>query len=405
MNMTIKRLLALALAAALTLSLAACGKKDGETSDPSPSPSQEAPAPEIEFLPKNETDVTEKVLGYPGETTLFTVNGQTVSAEEYLYWLGNMTSYYEMMMMYSGQTLNFDEAISEDGVTWGDQLKEIAYQNSLLLAVTPEVAAQRGVSLSGEDVAGLIQQRQSNIDNAGGEEMYAYQLQSMGINDETAFQLDKVSALFAKIQESVAADVTDADVDAYIAENDLLRCKHILLKTVDDDRQPLDEATVAQKKAQAEELLARLQEDPTQFDDLMNENSEDTGLATNPDGYLFSAGEMVAVFEDTTRALEVNAISGVVESEYGYHIIMRLDPDCDQSRQEVANEKFNTLMEDYVNSASVEKMAEYEAITTKDYYTALTEFQDSLEAPTQVDDMADATLEPQPDGTAAPADE
>ena len=51
-----------------------------------------------------------------------------------------------------------------------------------------------------------------------------------------------------------------------------------------DTREPLDEATVAQKKAQAEDFLAQLRaaEDPIAlFDDLMNEHSEDSGLSNS----------------------------------------------------------------------------------------------------------------------------
>lgn len=404
MKTTMKKRLALVLAAALTLSLTACGPKEGGAPDPSPSATQEVQRPVVDFLPDNETDVAQKVLGFPNSTVLFTANGVDVTAEEYLYWLGNMTAYYEMMMLYSGMTLNFDEAIGEDGATWGEQLKEIAYQNALLLAVTPEAAAQRGISLTAEDEAELISQRESNIETAGGEEEYAYQLQAMGINDRAAFELDRVSALFAKLQEAVTDEVTDEEVDAYIEENNLLRCKHILFKTVDDDRQPLDDATVAGKKAEAEEVLAQLQADPSKFDDLMNERSEDTGLATAPDGYLFGPGEMVAVFEDTTKSLEVGAMSGIVESEYGYHIILRLDADCDESREACASERFNSMMSDYVDNAKVEKTARYDSFTAKEYYEGLTQFQDSLEKPTKVDDMSGAELEPDqtPDQTPVP---
>ena len=52
------------------------------------------------------------------------------------------------------------------------------------------------------DIAELIEQRKSNIESAGGEAEYARQLQSMGIDDKTAFRLDQASALFSKLQEA-----------------------------------------------------------------------------------------------------------------------------------------------------------------------------------------------------------
>lgn len=402
MRQTFRKALALTLCLCLVGALAACGNKDEqETPDPSPSvePTQTV---EVDFLPDNKIDVAQELLGFPGDTTLFTVNGLKVDAEEYLYWLGNMTSYYQMMMAYSGGSLNLDDQLT-DTMTWDQQLKEIAYQNCLLLALTPAVAAEYGVTLTDDDRNSVLQQRESNIQNAGGEERYAYQLQAMGINDETAYRLDTVSTLFTSLQdkytrlameEGNAESITDQEMADYLKEQDLLRAKHILFKTVDDARQPYDDETVAQKKAQAEDALAQLKADPTKFDELMNEYSEDTGLATNPDGYLFGAGEMVEEFENGTRALAVGEISGIVESVWGYHIILRLDADCDQSRQEYATQKFNDMMNQRIESAVVEKMEEYDAFTTKDYYEALVEFQDSLEEP-DTQDQSNATLEPQ----------
>ena len=58
----------------------------------------------------------------------------------------------------------------------------------------------------------------------------------------------------------------------------------------------------------------------------MNQYSEDTGLEANPDGYVFTSGQMVEPFEEGTRALDYGQISDIVESDYGFHIILRLDP-------------------------------------------------------------------------------
>lgn len=58
------------------------------------------------------------------------------------------------------------------------------------------------------------------------------------------------------------------------------------------------------------------------FDQLMAEYNEDSG---EPDeGYTFGPGEMVDEFYDGTAALEEYEISDLVESQFGYHIIMRL---------------------------------------------------------------------------------
>jgi len=64
---------------------------------------------------------------------------------------------------------------------------------------------------------------------------------------------------------------------------------------------------------------------PANFGSLAKEKSEDTGSGANG-GALgwFGAGAMVKPFEEAAFALEKGAISDVVESEFGYHLIYKL---------------------------------------------------------------------------------
>lgn len=360
-----------------------------------------------DLLPANATDVAMETVGLPAETTMLTVEGADVSAEEYLYWLGNITSYYDMMSAYSGSPMGLTRE-AQSGVTWDQQLKLAARDNSVLLALVPSLAKEFGVELTAEDFQTVADNRAANIKAVGGPAVYAYQLQAMGVSDATALKLDATSALYNKVQqawlERLAQDLTDEAVADYVAENDILRAKHILLMTVDQTtRQPLDEATVAQKKAQAQELLAQLRAEPSKFDELMQTYSEDTGLAANPDGYTFTAGSMVAAFESGTRALEYGQISDVVESEYGYHIILRLDPDSEELRQSVAYEDFNAAVQARVDQAHVVERQDFSTFTTAEYYEKLLAFQSTLAYPETGDetqneptvvDQSQAELEP-----------
>lgn len=95
-------------------------------------------------------------------------------------------------------------------------------------------------------------------------------------------------------------------VGKYYTDN-YFAAKHILVS---------DEAT-------AKSIMVKLN-NGADFDELMIEYTEDPGVETNPDGYVFTTGEMVEEFENATKSLAVGRMSGIVETDYGYHIIKRI---------------------------------------------------------------------------------
>lgn len=75
-------------------------------------------------------------------------------------------------------------------------------------------------------------------------------------------------------------------------------------------------------KAKAEGLLAEIRKNPASFGDLAKKNSDDPGSASKGgDLGFFGKGMMVKPFEEAAYALKDGEISGVVESDFGFHII------------------------------------------------------------------------------------
>ncbi len=131
----------------------------------------------------------------------------------------------------------------------------------------------------------------------------------------------------AAIQKDIV--VPEAELKTYYEQNatrlaDLeeRRASHILINA--DKGAPAAERDAARAKAQA--LLAEVQKTPAQFAELARKNSQDTGSAAKGgDLDFFGRGAMVKAFEDTAFALKKGETSGVVETEFGFHIIRLTD--------------------------------------------------------------------------------
>jgi peptidyl-prolyl cis-trans isomerase D len=86
------------------------------------------------------------------------------------------------------------------------------------------------------------------------------------------------------------------------------------------------EAERAAAKAKAEGLLAQVKKNPASFAELAKKNSDDPGSAAKGgDLGLFNRGMMVKPFDDAVFAMKQGEISGIVESDFGYHIIKLTD--------------------------------------------------------------------------------
>ncbi len=129
--------------------------------------------------------------------------------------------------------------------------------------------------------------------------------------------------------EELARRSPEADYEAmaredYLAHPDRystppsLDLTHILIST--------DERSDEEARALATELKARIDEDPEQFDELVEDYSDDPAKTQNQGRYQnMRKGQMTKEFEKEAFALETaGEVSDPVRTEYGYHLI-RLD--------------------------------------------------------------------------------
>lgn len=168
------------------------------------------------------------------------------------------------------------------------------------------------------------------------------------------------------LQSQVSVD--DAEIRKYYDEHqtefstpELRKAAHILIavdaKATDAEQQAA--------KAKAEKILQQVKEAQAQFSELARKHSQDPGSAANGgDLGMFGRGMMVKPFDDAVFKLFVGEVSGLVQSDFGFHIIKLLAVKGGKSQplQEVkssiaqklkaqkANDKFAELAEKFSNT-------------------------------------------------------
>lgn len=155
--------------------------------------------------------------------------------------------------------------------------------------------------------------------------------------------------------------LSEADIKSYYDQNltryttpEERRASHILINS--PASAPAAEREAA--KAKAGDLLAQVRKSPASFADVAKKNSQDPGSAPQGgDLSFFQRGAMVKPFEDAAFALKKGEISDVVESEFGYHIILLTDvrPSVQRSLDAVRSEIEAELKKQQAQRAFAEK--------------------------------------------------
>ena len=357
-----KRLFALLLSLALTVSLCACGGTDTDADgDPNGSASD---SPDAE--PSIEVDLSQDAVafaaGLSGGDILLTVNGEDIPADLFLYFLYHNCDWYIYQYYYTYWTFpdnleSIAEALLDDTVNM-----------AVYYTVRRQKAAELGCLPTDAQVQAVKDQAMAN-----GQEYYNSLKTAYGLSDGSMDYISTLSCYSENLLNAMVPTATDEMLNSYVYQ-----VKHILLKTIDDQRQPLSDGEIAAKKALAEDILAQLQavegeEQRALFDELMNQYSEDgrdeNGDLYAPDGYTAVPGDMVPEFEEASLALPIGGLSGIVESSYGYHIILRgevadAESYADECREYRLDEELNPLMEE----ARVTRAPALEALDATAFY-------------------------------------
>ena len=318
-------------------------------------------------------DFDQALSTFSPETVMIRVNGLEFAWAEFYVLLFGTVAHISQMFPAGidwAQELDFDGSLPE-------LVLEQATEDALTLLAYTYGARSLGVVVD-EDM--MSSDLDSLIEMYGSKEELESMLREHGgfysfdVYKRLAWIDYAVDAIMDVLYDPEFALISDEFAADYVERNGYMMAMHILrMKDGDDDDSSLQEI-----EAILAELNEHIDDDDFEsiFQELMFEHSEDSGgVMSFPDGYLFLPHEMVTPFSEACYELEYGELSGIVESEFGYHIILRLPVDYDfvpfslesadrhiTIRQLAGFEDFETRMQEWRNSMDIEFTPEYHAI-------------------------------------------
>lgn len=218
-----------------------------------------------------------KVIPYP----LLTVDSQTVTMDRF-------RQHVEAMKHFFTSQLKTDFT-TDEGKAMLDEIETNVKEKLKKEALITSLCQPLGVEVKGSDVEAEFQNYVAQMGGKEDEALKAFDQQFGWSNKETVKELAiKPFVERKKLEEKIK------DTDEY--------------------------QTIAHQRA--EEVLKQVQENPDKFADLAQQYSDDAqSAATGGELGFFGRGMMIPAFEEAAFALQPGEVSGIVETDYGYHLI------------------------------------------------------------------------------------
>lgn len=277
-----------------------------------------------------------------GSEIVARVGNVKINTDEFKFYLNSIKTQMQSTELKTDEDWETQEIEGKKAI---DIARERAMESAIKNALYIEASKAAGITFSSEDITKNRVIKNRIMDNYGGPELYKQYLKKNNITDRFMNLMIESSAYLTRIEGMMSTEnpETEEELLEYYEQNksDLearfKKAKHILLLTTEGQNGiPLSMNEKENARRTAQQVLKRVRSGED-FDELMHEFSEDPGLATNPDGYVFTSGEMVAAFEECVDSMDYDEIA-MCESEFGYHIVKRLPVSYEDLKEHIIKE-------------------------------------------------------------------
>lgn len=283
------------------------------------------------------------------KTVVMTVDGSDVPMELYRYVALQYRDAY-------GGNDNPDIWLGESGAALLAELNEDVDASIVKLYTTLSLCEDYGINEDDSYITDAVEISMNEVYEMYGYdyEAYAESIAEYNMNDSVyRFMIRNdilAEELLAKMMMNGEVPSTEEEIREIINSDEVIRVKQILINdTTLTDEENRRLAEEAYNRAMAGE----------DFDTLVNRYGDDWQMFNNTDGYYISRGSYTQEFEDAAFALEIGELSGIVETDAGYSILLRLEKEADY-----IDKHFGTLMDDYLKGLYNIALEKHEATLT-----------------------------------------